>query len=74
MDIKIGLADSPRELVIASDGNQDDIISQVTRAIEGGEPTVAMSDDRGRKYVVRTEKISYVEVGNTTARTVGFTP
>ena len=31
-----------------------------------------MSYDRGRKFVIRTERISYVEVGNTTARAVGF--
>lgn len=74
MDIKIGLADSPRELTISSPGEQEEILAQVTRAIEGGEPTVSLSDDRGRKYVVRTEKISYVEVGTATARTVGFMP
>lgn len=72
MDIKIGLAESPRELVISSAGDQDEILAQVTRAIEGGEPTLTMSDDRGRKFVIRTERISYVEVGNTTARAVGF--
>lgn len=72
MDIKIGLAESPRELVISRAEGQEEILEQVTRAIEGGEPTVTIRDDRGRAFVVRTERISYVEVGSATARTVGF--
>ena len=72
MDIKIGLAESPRELVISRAEGQEEILEQVTRAIEGGEPTVTIRDEHGRAFVVRTERISYVEVGSATARTVGF--
>ncbi|MDY5786368.1 MULTISPECIES: DUF3107 domain-containing protein [unclassified Corynebacterium] len=73
MDIKIGLAESPRELVVSTGGKQDEVLAQVTRAIENNEPTVSLSDDRGRTFLVRTERIIYVEAGAGTARTVGFT-
>ncbi|WJY67509.1 DUF3107 domain-containing protein [Corynebacterium auris] len=72
MDIKIGLAESPRELVITSSGDQEEILGRISRAIEGGEPTLTLTDDRGRSFVIRTERISYAEVGSATARTVGF--
>ncbi|WKD57055.1 hypothetical protein CAPI_02405 [Corynebacterium capitovis DSM 44611] len=72
MDVKIGLAESPRELVISSGEKQEDIVAEVSAAIEAGRPTVTLVDDKGRKFVIRTERISYVEVGNSTARAVGF--
>lgn len=72
MEIKIGLADSHRELSISSLKGQDEILGEVTQAIESGAPTVSFDDERGMKYVVRTERILYVELGNSTPRAVGF--
>ncbi|WIM68299.1 DUF3107 domain-containing protein [Corynebacterium breve] len=72
MDIKIGLAESARELVISSTASQDDVVGQINQAIESGAATVTLEDDKGRKYVIRTERISYVEVGSTAPRAVGF--
>lgn len=72
MEIKIGLADSHRELSITSPKNQDEIQGSITRAIESGAPTVTLEDERGMKFVVRTERILYVELGNSTPRAVGF--
>ena len=45
MDIKIGLADSPRELTIKLPEGQEDIISAVEQAISGGQATLKMEDD-----------------------------
>lgn len=72
MEIKIGLADSHRELSITSALNQDEISEQITRAIESGAPTVTLEDERGMKYVLRTERILYAELGNSAPRAVGF--
>lgn len=72
MDIKIGLSDTPRELTVSSNESQDDVLDQVDRAIAQGEPTVTLADDKGRKFLVRTDRIAYVEVGSATARSVGF--
>ncbi len=72
MDIKIGLADSPRELAIKLPEGQEDIISTVEQAIDGGQATLKLQDDRGHEYLLRTDRIVYVEQGTASARTVGF--
>lgn len=72
MDIKIGLAESPRELVVSSKSEQDDVVGQITHAIESNQPTVTLEDSKGRKFVIRTDRISYVEVGQSASHTVGF--
>ena len=48
------------------------IQDHITRAIETGAPTLTLEDERGMKFVVRTERILYVELGNSTPRAVGF--
>ena len=50
MDIKIGLADSPRELTIKLPEGQEDIISTVEQAISGGQATLKVEDDKGRVF------------------------
>ena len=72
MDIRIGLSDTQRELAVSSNQSQDDVLALVATAIAEGQPTVTLEDDKGRKFLVRTERIAYVEVGNSNARTVGF--
>ena len=72
MDIKIGLADSPRELTIKLPEGQDDIIATVEQAIDGGQATLKVEDDKGRVYLIRTDRIVYVEQGTAAARSVGF--
>ncbi|MBV7282742.1 MULTISPECIES: DUF3107 domain-containing protein [unclassified Corynebacterium] len=73
MDIKIGFNDSPRELVISTDRAQDEVLAQVQQALASAEPSsVTLDDDKGRKYVVRSSSIAYVEVGSTHAHPVGF--
>ncbi|WP_087116037.1 DUF3107 domain-containing protein [Corynebacterium urinipleomorphum] len=72
MEIKIGLADSHRELSITSSKGQDELLGEITQAIESGASTVTLDDERGMKYVVRAERILYVELGNSAPRAVGF--
>lgn len=72
MDIKIGLADTPRELVIKLPERQEDFISTIEQAIDAGQATVKVVDDKERTYLIRTDRIAYVEQGSTTARSVGF--
>lgn len=72
MDIKIGLADSPRELTIKLPEGQEDTIATVEQAISGGQATLKVEDDKGRIYLIRTDRIVYVEQGTAAARSVGF--
>ena len=72
MDIKIGLADTPRELVIKLPEGQNDFISTIEQAIDSGQATVKVVDEKERTYLIRTDRVAYVEQGSTTARSVGF--
>ncbi|UIZ92635.1 DUF3107 domain-containing protein [Corynebacterium sp. CNCTC7651] len=72
MDIKIGLADTPRELAIRLPEGQENAFGAIEDAIASGAPTVKLADEKGREYLIRTDRIAYVEQGSTTAHSVGF--
>ncbi|NLF91379.1 MAG: DUF3107 domain-containing protein [Corynebacterium marinum] len=72
MDIKIGFADSPRELVITTDTDQNEVAEQVAQALDNDAATLTLTNDKGVRYIVRARQIAYVELGTTTQRSVGF--
>ncbi|GAB3592969.1 hypothetical protein CFAEC_03350 [Corynebacterium faecale] len=72
MDIKIGFADSARELIISSNSSQDEVAAKVAEALADDSGVFDVTDDKGRRYLVRNNRIAYVEVGTNTPRTVGF--
>ena len=73
MEVKIGVSDSPRELVFSSSQTPDEVEDLVTTALsEGGPNVLSLSDDKGRRILVQTSKISYVEIGVADVRRVGF--
>lgn len=73
MEVKIGVADSVRELVVASPLSQEEVETQVTKALAGGSDSLlTLVDDKGRRYVVPAARIAYVEIGPADARRVGF--
>lgn len=72
MDIKIGFADSARELIISSNQSQDEVAAKVSEALSNDSGVFDVTDDKGRRFLVRNKRIAYVEVGTTTPRTVGF--
>ena len=72
MDIKIGFADSARELIISSNSSQDEVAAKVAEALADDSGVFDVTDYKGRRYLVRNSRIAYVEVGTNTPRTVGF--
>ncbi|GGG76105.1 DUF3107 domain-containing protein [Corynebacterium pelargi] len=72
MDIKIGFNDSPRELIIASKEDQEAIAQRVSEALSAEHGVLDLTDEQGRRVLVRNASIAYVEVGTSTTRTVGF--
>lgn len=72
MDIRIGILNSPRELAFESSQSADEVEKAVSAAIEKGAPLVAFTDDKGKRYVVPTGTIGYVEIGTDSARRIGF--
>ncbi|HEY0498233.1 MAG TPA: DUF3107 domain-containing protein [Kutzneria sp.] len=72
MEIKIGVVESARELLVNSDLSPDEVEALVADAFAGKQPVLALSDDKGRRFVIPSSRISYVEIGASDSRKVGF--
>ncbi|MGO4255463.1 DUF3107 domain-containing protein [Marmoricola sp. RAF53] len=71
MEVKIGVSNANRELVLESDLDATGIEEQVRTAIADG-GVLALTDHKGRRVLVPVEKIAYVEVSTSTVGQVGF--
>lgn len=71
MEVKIGVAHSPRELTVESSLSAEEIEAAVSKALSDG-GVLSLADERGRRLLVPVEKLSYVEIGESETRRVGF--
>ncbi|MBW0017648.1 MAG: DUF3107 domain-containing protein [Mycobacterium sp.] len=72
MEVKIGITDSPRELIFSSAQTPDEVEKLVNAALSEDAGLLGLTDERGRRFLVNTAKIAYVEIGVADARRVGF--
>ena len=72
MDIRIGIANSPRELAFESSQTSAEVEKIVSAALESDAKFIKLSDDKGKIYIVPTASFSYLEVGSEESRRVGF--
>ena len=72
MEVKIGVQNASRELVLDSSESADDVATAVTTALSGDEGILTLTDTKGRRVLVPVDKLAYVEIGTTTSGTVGF--
>lgn len=73
MEVKIGIADTNREVTVNSSMSREDVESRVKSALTGTEPDVLeLDDEKGKRVLVATRSITYVEIGETDKRPVGF--
>ena len=70
-EVKIGISDSTHEINIECINTQSEVISKVNEAIKSSS-VLSLRDTKGRELLVPAEKISYVEVGESIDRRVGF--
>lgn len=70
-EVKIGISDSTHEINIECASTQSEVVSKVNEAIKSS-TVLSLSDIKGRELLVPSNKISYVEVGESTDRKVGF--
>jgi Protein of unknown function (DUF3107) len=71
VEVKIGIAESARELVVSSDQTPDEVQALVDDALKG-DGLLRLVDDKGRRYLVRAAQIAYVEIAPATVGRVGF--
>ena len=72
MEVKIGIAESPRELVVSSDQTPEEVEALVREALKSDDGLVSLTDDKGNRYVVPAARISYLEIAPADVRKVGF--
>lgn len=63
---------APRELSFESAQSADEIQSAVEQAVGESAGTLTLIDDKGRRVIIATEKLAYVEIADTDSRRVGF--
>ncbi len=72
MEVKIGVADSPRELVVSSGDSPEQVEAMVTEALRDSKGLLTLVDEKGRRYVVPSARVAYVEIAPAEGRRVGF--
>ncbi len=76
MEVRIGVIYSAKELSVELDGGKaEDIVSAVEDALKGGAPVIWLTDKKGRRVGIPSDKVAYVEVAEEdAAKRVGFGP
>lgn len=72
MEVKIGVTDSPRELSFNSAQTPSEVEKLVTDALGSESGVLTLTDEKGRRFLVQTSRIAYVEIGAADVRRVGF--
>ena len=71
MEVKIGVQQASRELVVDTDSTPEDVEQRLTEAIAGN-GVLRLTDVKGRTVIVPADKIAYLELGSPTSSAVGF--
>ena len=72
MEIKIGIQHVSRELTVESPLTPAEVETRITEALEGSSKVLVLEDEKGRKVIVPTERLAYIEIGELSVRRVGF--
>jgi hypothetical protein len=71
MEVKIGIQNVAREIVVESSQTAEEVSELVAATISAGS-TLQLKDDKGRLVVVPAASLAYVEIGVEESRRVGF--
>ena len=73
MEVRIGVVYSARELVLEMEDDSKTVSAAVEAAVRENNPLLWLTDSKGRKVGIPTDKLAYVEVaGDSADRKVGF--
>lgn len=74
MDIRIGIVNTPRELLFQTTQSAAEIEKSIAEALANDAGTLRLEDDKGHIYVVASRNLAFVEIGQEKTRKVGFAP
>jgi hypothetical protein len=72
VDIRIGIANSPREINFESSQTAAEVEGIVAAALDSGATFVKLVDNKGKLFIVPSASLAYVEIGEESTRRVGF--
>ena len=72
MEIRIGIANTGRELNFETNDSADTVRTAIASALDSGAAHVSFADTKGNSYIVPTAGLAYVELGTEDVRRVGF--
>lgn len=72
VEVKIGVVESSRELTVASGQTPDEVQSLVADALKNPDGVLTLEDEKGRRFIVPSAKLAYVEIGASEPQKVGF--
>ena len=71
MEVKIGIQSVPRELVLETNSDEDEVAAALEDAVAKGS-VFTLLDNKGGRVLIPADKIAYVEFGGNEQRRVGF--
>lgn len=72
MEVRIGMQHTPREIVLEVTQSPEDVEKAVSKALGSSAATFTLVDEKGRRVVLATDKLAYVEIAEAEGRRVGF--
>jgi len=72
VEIRIGIANTGRELNFETNESADDVKKSIAAALDSASTHVTFADNKGNSYIVPTAGLAYVELGSEESRRVGF--
>ncbi len=72
MEIRIGIANTGRELSFETTEAADAVKKSLAAALDSGATHVTFVDVKGSSYIVPTSGLAFVEIGSEETRRVGF--
>jgi Protein of unknown function (DUF3107) len=71
VEVKIGIQNAPRELIVDTDATAEDIERSLTAVLTDG-GVFSLLDEKGGKILIPADKIAYMELSSAEPRRVGF--
>ncbi|TDN92508.1 DUF3107 domain-containing protein [Microbacterium sp. BK668] len=72
MEIRIGIANTGRELSFETNEAADAVKKSVAEALDSAATHLTFNDSKGNSYIVPTAGLAYIEFGREESRRVGF--
>ena len=72
VEVKIGVLQTPREIVLESNQAPAEVEELVAAALKSVDGQLSLTDERGRRVIVPANLVAYIEIAQADSRRVGF--